>query len=391
MSTPTDKRVRSLAACNARRITVGRSLYLELRARGRYAWRWDYRYKGRRHTLTMGFWPEVSVAEAEAKRRDARAHIDQGIDPSERQRAIFQTQRAARSDSVEAVAREWCDMKSATWSERTRRQTEQMLVANVYGQIGVNVLSQVTHADIRERVLLPMRARGVHAYARRVLRCLSQIWRYARATQRTTADPCGDLGYSLSAAAPGHFSAQIEPEGLAMVLRAIETRTAQTWQTRPPAAALRILPYVFTRPAELCGAQWADVDLQGRQWRYTVGKTGRNHIVPLASQVLLHLEVLRADDPEGSAVFPGLTTDRLRLELRASGVSTNQQSLHGFRATARTMLDELLGVDPALIEHSLGHVVRDPLGRSYNRTKHLPQRVELMQRWADHLDRLRSG
>lgn len=162
--------------------------------------------------------------------------------------------------------------------------------------------------------------------------------------------------------------------------------------------ALKLAPLVFVRPGELRQAKWEDMDLNAAEWRYTVSKTQTQHIVPLAKQAVAILRELRELTGHGTYVFPGarsssrpMSDNAILAAFRRMGIAKDEMSGHGFRAMARTILDELLGVRPDYIEHQLAHAVRDPLGRAYNRTAHLKERKEMMQQWADYLDKLKGG
>ena len=162
--------------------------------------------------------------------------------------------------------------------------------------------------------------------------------------------------------------------------------------------ALRLAPLVFVRPGELRKAEWAHIDLDAAEWRYTVSKTDTPHIVPLATQAVAILRELQALTSGSRYVFPSarswqrpMSENAILAALRRLGIAKNEMSGHGFRAMARTILDEVLGVRPDLIEHQLAHAVRDPNGRAYNRTAHLPERRKMMQQWADYLDKLKAG
>jgi len=155
---------------------------------------------------------------------------------------------------------------------------------------------------------------------------------------------------------------------------------------------------VFVRPGELRKARWADIDLDAAEWRYTVTKTGTPHIVPLATQALAILRELHKLTGHSEFVFPGARTNgrpmsdnAILAAMRRLGIPKEEMSGHGFRAVARTILDEVLNVRPDLIEHQLAHAVRDPNGRAYNRTAHLPERRKMMQRWADWLDQQKAA
>ena len=161
-------------------------------------------------------------------------------------------------------------------------------------------------------------------------------------------------------------------------------------------AALRLAPLVFVRPGELRSARWADIDLDGAEWRYTASKTKTPHIVPLATQAVAILRELRPLTCRSEYVFPSvrgpsrpMSENTINVALRTMGFDGTAMTGHGFRAMARTVLDEVLGFRPDYIEHQLAHAVRDPLGRAYNRTSHLRERRRMMQEWADYLDRLR--
>src|SRR3984893_3260192 len=204
----------------------------------------------------------------------------------------------------------------------------------------------------------------------------------------------GDLRGALPPVKGEHFAATTEPKRVAELLRAMDGYQG----TLTVRCALRLAPLVFVRPGELRKAEWADIDLDAAEWRYTVTKTSTPHIVPLSRQAV---EILRELNPltgRGRFVFPGARSNRRSMRdnailaaRRRMGISKDERSGHGFRAVARTILDEVLGVRPDYIEHQLAHAVRDPNGRAYNRTAHLPERRRMMQQWADYLDDLADG
>ena len=152
---------------------------------------------------------------------------------------------------------------------------------------------------------------------------------------------------------------------------------------------------LFVRPGELRKAEWANIDLDGAEWRFLVTKTNTDHIVPLSKQALEILRELKPLTGRGRFVFPSarsgerpMSDNAILAALRRMGIPKDEMSGHGFRAVARTILDEVLGIRPDFIEHQLAHAVRDPNGRAYNRTAHLPERRKMMQQWSDYLDRL---
>lgn len=190
-----------------------------------------------------------------------------------------------------------------------------------------------------------------------------------------------------------HYPAKTDPAEVADLLRTLDGYHG----TFVVACALRLAPLVFVRPGELRQALWADIDLEAAEWRYLVTKTQIQHIVPLATQTVAILRELHPLTGRGTYVFPSVRTrDRpmsnnaILAAFRRLGIPQDEMTGHGFRAMARTILDEVLGFRVDLIEHQLAHKVRDPLGRAYNRTAHLPERRRMMQAWADYLDQLKT-
>ncbi len=238
--------------------------------------------------------------------------------------------------------------------------------------------------------------RGALEIAHRVLRNCGQVFRYAVATGRAERDPTGDLRGALPRMKGKHFAALTDPKQVGPLLRVLDGYEG----TLIVRCALRFAPLVFVRPGELRHAQWSDIDMATAEWRYTVSKTDIPHIVPLSRQAVEILSELHPVSGHGRYVFPSARTPRgdrpmsdnaILAALRRMGIGKEEMTGHGFRAMARTVLDEVLGFRPDFIEHQLAHAVRDPNGRAYNRTAFLPERRRMMQEWADYLDRLKAG
>jgi len=253
-------------------------------------------------------------------------------------------------------------------------------------------------ADIRAPVILAALRRvqntGALETAHRARSLAARMFRYAIATGRAERNPAADLIGALPAAIPEHFASITEPAAVGALLRAVHGYNGGP----VAAAALKLAPLVFVRPGELRTARWADIDLDAAEWRYTANKTNTPHVVPLATQAAAILRDLYPLTARSEYVFPGNRSQRrpmsentVNAALRALGYGSDTMTGHGFRAMARTILDEHLGFRPDFIEHQLAHAVKDPNGRAYNRTAHLPERRKMMQAWADYLDGLRTG
>jgi integrase len=236
--------------------------------------------------------------------------------------------------------------------------------------------------------------RGALDTAHRVLAICGQIFRYAVATGRIDRDPTADLRGALPPVQGEHFAAVTDPKRFAEILQVLDVYQG----TFVVACALRLAPLVFVRPGELRKAEWADIDFDAKEWRYLVTKTKTPHIVPLSHQAVEILRELQPLTGDSRYVFPGarsikrpMSDNAILAAMRRLGIAKDEMSGHGFRAAARTILDEVLGVRPDFIEHQLAHSVRDPNGRAYNRTAHLPERHKMMQAWADYLDAMKAG
>lgn len=221
-----------------------------------------------------------------------------------------------------------------------------------------------------------------------------QVIRYAIATGRAERDPTPDLRGAFSPVKSTHFAAVTEPIEVGKLLRLLDAYTGG----HTVRSALKLAPLVFVRPGELRNARWADVDLEAGEWRYIVPKTKTAHIVPLSSQAIDILSALLPHTCHSEYVFPGgrsplkpMSENGVLAAMRELGIGADEMTGHGWRAVARTLLDEILGYPPHVIEQQLAHSVRDPLGRAYNRTAHLAERKIMMQEWADYLDKLKVG
>ncbi len=228
----------------------------------------------------------------------------------------------------------------------------------------------------------------------RVKSIISQVFRFGVASGYTERDITTDLAGALKKVVRGHRAAITEPAELAKALRAIDDYDGNMTVKH----ALQLAPLLFVRPGELRAMKWADIDFEKSEWRYLISKTKTEHIVPLSRQSLAILDSLRPLTGKCELVFPSvrsvarpISDNTLNAALRRMGYTKDEVSAHGFRATARTILEEVLQERIEYIEHQLAHSVKDALGRAYNRTKHLEQRHRMMQTWADYLEGLKDG
>jgi len=375
------------------KLSDGRGLFLLVAPTGGKWWRFRYRFDGKEKLLSLGVYPDVGLKAARDRRDDARKLVADGIDPGENRKAVKAAKAGEVANSFEVVAREWFEKHKQTWAENHSEKIIQRFERDVFPWIGTRPVADITAPELLA-VIRRIEGRGVLETAHRALSNCGQVFRYAVATGRAMSDPCRDLRGALTPVKGGHFAALTEPAKVGELLRTLDGYKGSFIV----ACALRLMPLVFVRPGELRKARWADIDLDAAEWRYTVTKTNTQHIVPLSSQAVAILRELHPLTGSGTFVFPSarsskrpMSDNAILAAMRRMGITKDEMSGHGFRATARTILDEVLEVRPDLIEHQLAHAVKDPNGRAYNRTAHLPARREMMQQWADYLDKLKAG
>lgn len=372
----------------------GGGLYVQLNPDGSRWWRWDYRrpVTGKRNTLSLGTYPEVSLADARGRQAEARRLLASGIDPGEHRKAAKVAGVEKAANSFEVVTREWLGKQK--WVESYRCKVVAWMENDVFPWIGGRPVAELAAPDFL-RVARRIEERGAIESAHRIMQNCGQVMRYAVATGRADRNPVADLRGALAPPMERHHAAITDPRELGGLLRAIDGYAGDA-STR---AALRLAPLVFVRPGELRHAEWSEINLDAGEWNIPAHKMKMRepHLVPLSSQAVAILRDLQPLTGHRQYVFPGgrspkrpLSDNALTAALRRMGFDKETMTAHGFRATARTLLDEVLGWRPDLIEHQLAHAVRDPNGRAYNRTSHLPERRKMMQAWADYLDALRA-
>lgn len=375
------------------RLFDGGGLYLEVAPTGGKLWRWKYRFAGKEKRLALGIYPEVGLADARARHIEARKLLDSGVDPGE-QRKVAKLARLDRSESsFGAIALEMLAMRAKKNAKSTGVRNGRIVEKDLNPYIGDRPIAEITAPELLA-VLRKMEKRGAVETAHRARGIAGMVFRYAIATGRAERNPAADLAGALESPQSEHFASLTEPAQVAPLLRAL-------WDYDGSAvvrAALKLAPLTFARPGELRAARWADIDLDAREWRYTATKTGTAHIVPLATQAVEILRELHPLTKRSEFVFPSLqgkgrpmSENTINAAMRRMGFDSKTMTGHGFRAMARTILDEVLNFRPDYIEHQLAHAVRDPNGRAYNRTAHLAERKKMMQAWANYLDGLRTG
>ena len=388
----TDTKLRSLKLRDsAYRVADTNGLCIEIRPTGAKVWRYRYRYAGKASIVTMAEYPAMALSEARAERDKLRALVKGGANPAQ----VARIDRAAiveRSETTfSAIASELLAKRAKEGLSPGSVKRERRLFEKDLASIGDMPVTDIT-APVLLAALRKLERRGVVETAHRARSLAGRVFRYAIATGRAKGNPADNLAGALEQPQTKHFASVTEPEKIAELMCALYAyRGSEVTQ-----AALKLAPMLFARPGELRHAKWVDIDLETAEWRYTASKTGIPHIVPLPRQAIDILRDLHPLTKRSEYVFPGvrsasrpMSENTVNAALRNLGFDGDTIVGHGFRAMARTVLDEVLGFRPDYIEHQLAHAVRDPLGRAYNRTAHLSERRKMMQAWADYLNELR--
>lgn len=377
----------------AYKLADGAGLFLLVNPKGAKYWRYKYRYAGKEKMLALGVYPEVSLKLAREKHQDARQRLSKGIDPSELRKVEKLTRHIATADSFEAVALEWFNQLMPEKSKSYHDRTERILRKDLFPVLGNRPIKSITSPELLAS-LRRIEARGANDIAHRAKQTAGQIFRYAVATGRAERDPSSDLKGALKPRNKKHHAAITDPKEVGRLLLAIDGFEG----TEVVKTALKLSPLLFQRPGEIRHMEWAEIDWDMKRWELPAEKMKMKlpHIVPLSEQAIELLQALYPITGRGEYVFPSargrsraLSENGVRTALRTIGYTNEQITPHGFRAMARTILDEVLGVRVDWIEHQLAHAVKDPNGRAYNRTSHIEARAKMMQDWADYLDSLR--
>ncbi|HEY4135795.1 MAG TPA: integrase arm-type DNA-binding domain-containing protein [Alphaproteobacteria bacterium] len=376
------------------KLADGGGLYMLVTPAGAKYWRWKYRLHGKEKVLALGVYPEIALAKAREAHKEARKLLADGVDPSQARKDDKRATKLAAANSFEAVARLFLTENAPLVAASTQAHAVAWMKNDVFPWLGKRPIAEIDAPEILA-VLKRIDGRGARHTSHKVRSVMSRVFRYGIRHGVCRSDPARDLIGAIPPAKTKHFAAILEPSKVGEMLRAFDGFRG----TFSVQCALKLAPMLFVRIGELRAMEWAHVDLDKAEWRYTVSKTKTDHLVPLSSQAVAILRELHGLTGSGRYVFPGarspkrpMSESAINAALRRMGFDTKTEITgHGFRAMARTFLHEELDQKPEVIEHQLAHAVPDSLGSAYNRTKFIKERVAMMQLWADHLDRLKAG
>lgn len=377
------------------KITDSQGLYLLVNPRGSKLWRIKYRIDGVERKLSLGAYPEITLAEARAARDAARRQLAHAIDPNvaKRQARIEASIRA--SNSFASVAEELIEKKAREGLAEPTLEKMRWFVKLMGADFGKRPVTDITPQELLHELQKHER-RGRLETANLLRAFASRVFRFAVATARAERDPAQLLIGALTTPRVKHFAAIIDPNEFGALLRAIED-----YQGDPAVMyALKLTPHVFQRPGELRQMEWAEVNFDKAVWTIPVTKMKMRqpHSVPLSRQALAILQAMRSLSGSGRYVFPSIRTrarpiseNTINAALRRMGYSKEQMTAHGFRTSASSLLNESGKWNPDAIERALAHMVAGSVRRIYNQSAYWAERVEMAQWWSDYMDELRKG
>lgn len=379
------------------RFTDSGGLYLEVAPNGSKRWFWKYKFAGKEKRLALGSYPSTGLKDARLARDVARGQVAAGTDPAMERRVAKLTRTAAAADTFEAAARELHKVKAPGWSERYAGLWLLRMEQDLFPWIGNMPVGAVPPQALLG-ALRRVEQRNAIETAHVLMRTAGQVFAYAVSTGRAERNPATGMAQTLKPMLVKHMAAILDPEKLRTLVLAMRDYHGHATTK----AALQASLLLFQRPGNIRMMAWADLDLEAALWTIPAAKmklrkqakaSGPPHLVPLSTQMVALLRAQQALTGTGEYVFPTLysgsrpmSENTVNTSLRRMGFGADEMTAHGFRATARTILAERLGVDPEVIEAQLAHAKAGPLGAAYDRAKYLPQRFVMMQTWADYLD-----
>lgn len=393
----TDVRIRQAKpAEKSYKLTDGNGLFIEVRPNGSKLWRYQYRIAGKPNLFALGAYPEVALQDARQEHAKARALVKQGIHPAHERARTRAEQVASNLDTFQVVADEWIEQKRTKgsrkgWSPYYEKQVRSYFERDVYPKIGRRPMRSITSAEVLS-ILRAIADRGATSAAILVRQWISSVFVHGVRTLRADADPAAVLKGAIIRPKVQHAEAKDRDE-----LRDLMARIRNYGGNRTTAIALRLLMMLFLRTGELRRSPWSEVEPAIESGLWTVPaermKMRRKHLVPLPRQAIALLKELHDITGANAHLFPNtrrpkdvMTATTVNRALEHMGYPSGFFTGHDFRATASTLLHEM-GYRTEVVEMQMAHAKRDKVGAIYNHAQYLPERTEMMQAWADWLEK----
>ncbi|TCT09470.1 tyrosine-type recombinase/integrase [Paralcaligenes ureilyticus] len=370
----------------------GTGLYLEVKAAGKY-WRWDYRYQGKRKTVAYGVYPAVSLTQARARHQTAQGLLEGGADPMALKKAKKHADQQSQETSFKVIAQEWYQSQVSGWSADHAQRVMGFFDNHIYPEIGSKPIAAIPPLEVLD-VIRKMEAKGLGESCYKALAQIGKVFMYAVVSGRAQTNAAAGLRDFLKPAPPVAHHRHMDEKELGKFMRLIDTYGGLP-QTR---IATKLVMLCFMRSNELRQATWAEIDWEAGLWRIpsahrkgskTLKASGIPHIIPLSRQAVELLRELEQHTGERELMFEGqkrhtpISENTINKALAAIGYG-DEQSTHGFRSLASTILNEH-GFNPDAIERQLSHIDKNQVRRAYDHSKRLDERATMLQWWADYL------
>ncbi len=372
----------------------GKGLYLFLHKSGSKYWRYKYKSptKGKEDTLSLGVYPEITLAEAREKHQNAHKLVSEGIDPKDDIKEKQAIRIADANNTFEVIAREWYAHKLPEWSDVNAEQTIKRLEKDVFPTLGNTPIKNISHKDLLE-LANKVKERGANELAKRIIQMSKHIFQYAIITGRAEKNIAEDLKGLIKPKPTKHF-ASIESKDIPKFLKDLEKYRPQL--KNQTYLAVKFMMLTFVRTGEMIGAEWDEFDLDENLWLVPASrmKMKKEHIVPLSSQTIQILNDLRLLHNHPKYVFPSrvshdkhMSNNTVLTAVKRMGYA-GKMTGHGFRSLAMSTIMERLGYRREIPDAQLAHAKRGDVAKAYERAKYLEERVKMMQDWADYIDGL---
>lgn len=386
------------------RLSDGNGLYLIVKSDGAKWWRLDYTFDEKRKTISIGVYPRISLSDARRKTEEAHNQIDNGINPSELRKQIKANKKQAKENAILSekglpllntftdIAQKWLIFNEHRTSKITNNKKHSRLKRWIFPLLGNIAINQIKSPDIASAIKPLININKLET-AKRLCSDISSIFDYAIVHNLCEYDPAKAVSKQIPPQNVTHRAAIIDPSSVGKLLRDIDNYDG----TLIVKCAFKISPLVFQRPGEIRQMLWSDIDWGNNEWRPHITKTNFDQIVPLSTQVIAILQEIAPLTGNDKYVFPSsrrdgnpMSENTIRLALKKLGYKSDVMTAHGFRTTASTLLNEQ-GWSPDAIERQLAHAPRDSIRAVYNRAQYLDERRNMMQAWADYLDKLKNS
>jgi integrase len=374
------------------KLADGGGMYLLVQPSGSRYWRLKYRFGGKEKVLALGVYPETGLKAARERRSEARKKLGEGVDPGAARKAEKQAAGIRGQNTFEAIGREWFEMKKGAWSPAHADAVQNRLEKHLFPDLGAKAVADITAPELLA-VIRKLEKRDALELASKTRIVAGQVFRYAIATGRALSDPSRDLRGAFKTREVRHY-AKLSESDLPDFLKKVDSYDGNAITKH----AVKLLALTFVRTGELRGARWTEFNFEKREWCIPAQrmKSGAEHLVPLSKQAITELDALKLITGRRELLFPNehsprepMSENTILFALYRMGYR-GRATGHGFRATASTILNEQ-GFRPDVIERQLAHQEANRVRAAYHRSLYMEDRRDMMQHWADFLDRKKVG